>query len=627
VFRKEPRWKKIYGSKLVSAEAAVAHIKNGDRIYVGSVCAEPKPLVRALGAGGLEDVEIIQLKPGEEASKLVEKGSRRFRLKTFYVGGRRDDPSGLPQSDQVPILHSEIPGFFRNRRIPVDTALIQVSKPDRFGQVSLGISVDISRSAVESARTVIAQVNPRMPRTLGNTFIPVEKIDYLVEGDEELTELADVACSEESMAISRYCGELIEDGSILQIGFAAISQGFIEHLTDRRDLGVHTEMFTDTLINLIEAGVVTNATKKAYRGKTLAAFCMGTRRLYDFVDNNPLFEFHPADVVLDPAFIAQNDKMVAMNIALQVDMRGQIRQGSLGWTAYEGSGGEQDFMRGASLSRGGRSIVCLKSVDQNGNSRIVADFGPRAAVITNRGDVHYVVTEFGSAYLSGKSIRERALALIEVAHPDHRESLMQQAREAGYVYPDQFYHRTVSPDLRERLRTDRVFKGGIKAHIRPIKSTDEAMLRDLFYHLSESSVYFRYFSPRRSMPHSNLQQYINLEADRGLSLVVTIGPKENRKMIAEARYVFDERDSFPELAFMVDEAYQGKGIGSFLLDYLVESAAEQGIEGFRLDVLTSNEPMMKLLEKLPYKTRTHVEGSVAITRFRFDELDPDGADA
>jgi len=623
VFKREPQWKKTYGSRLVSAEAAAAHIKNGDRIYVGSVCAEPRPLVKALAASNLEDVEIIQLKPGEEASKLVEKGSRRFRLKTFYVGGRRDDPSGLPQADQVPLFHSEIPRFFRNRRIPVDVAMIQVSEPDRFGQVSLGISVDISRSAVESARTVIAQVNPRMPRTLGNTFIPVESIDYLVEGDEELLELADVPMSEVNMTISRYCCELIEDGAILQIGFAAISQGFIEHLTDHRDLGVHTEMFTDNLINLIEAGVVTNSTKKAYRGKTLAAFCMGTRRLYDYVDNNPLFEFHPADMVLDPAFIAQNEKMVAMNIALQVDMRGQIRQGSLGWTAYEGSGGEQDFMRGASLSRGGRSIVCLRSVDQNGNSTIVADFGRKAAVITNRGDVHYVVTEFGSAYLSGKSIRERAMALIEVAHPDHRESLLKQAREAGYVYPDHVFYRMVSPDFRERIRTDHVFKGGLKAHIRAMKSTDEAMLRDLFYHLSESSVYFRYFSPRRSMPHVNLQRYINLEADQGLSLVVTIGPKENRKMIAEGRYVLDDQDPFPEVALMVDEEYHGRGIGSFLFTYLIELAAEQGIEGFRLEVLTTNDPMMRLLEKLPYKTQTRVEGSVKVSRFRFGELDPD----
>ena len=600
-------WKKRYASKVVSAEEAVAHIKNGDRVYMGSLCAEPRVIIDAMLHSGLEDVELVQLKGGSHAARLTAKGRSRFRLKSFFGGGRKEDYSTLSAADYVPLFHSEIPRFFRSRRIPIDVAVVQVSEPDRFGQVSLGISVDITRSAVECARSVIAQVNPRMPRTLGNTFIPVERIDFLVDGEQEIEELKAVELRERDWAISRFCSELIEDGSVIHTGFAAISQGLIEHLKDHRDLGVHSEMFTDSLIDLVEAGIVNNSTKRVYRGKSLATFCLGTRRLYDYVDFNPLFEFHPSDMVLDPSFIAGHEKMVTVNVALQVDLRGQIRQGSIGWTAFEGSGGEQDFMRAASLAKHGRSIVCMRSTDASGESNIVPGFGPRAAVIMNRGDVNFVVTEYGAAYLGGKSLRERALALIEVAHPDHREFLMSNARELGYAYPDQVYFRTASPELRDRIRSDHVFKGDLKAHIRAIRPSDEALLRDLFYHLSESSVYFRYFSPRRSMPHANLQKYVNLEEEQGISLVVTTGPRETRRMIAEGRFVLSEDDTFPDTAIMVDENYQRRGIGTFLLKYLIELARERGMEGFRADVLASNDPMNKIFNALPYKLQRRYE--------------------
>lgn len=613
-------WKKRFASKTVKADTALAQVKNGDRIYLGSMAAEPALLVNMLASSRLEDVELIQFKAGPRATRVVSERKPGFRLKSFFTSGRREDKTGLSESDYVPLFHSEIPRFFRNRRLPIDVAMVQVSEPDRFGQVSLGISVDITRSAVESARMVIAQVNPRMPRTLGNTFIPAERIHYLVEGEEDLVELEPVTFSEEDRAISRFLSDLIEDGSVIQTGFAAISQGLTEHLRDRKDLGVHSEMFTDSLIDLVEAGIVTNATKGMYRGKSIATFCMGTRRLYDYVEDNPLFEFHTSDVVLNPSFIATNEKMVSINIAIQVDLRGQIRQGSLGWTPFEGSGGDQDFMRGATLSRGGRSIVCLRATDQAGQSNIVPNFTGKAAVIMNRGDVHFVVTEYGVAYLGGKSVRERALALIEVAHPDHRESLIVRAREAGFVYADQISFRMASPKSQTSIRKDHLFKDGLKAHVRAIRPTDEAMLRDLFYQLSDAAVYSRYFSPRRTMPHKNLQDYVNLAEEKGISLVVTIGPRENRRMIAEGRYVFGEDDSFPEVALMVDQDYQGRGIGTFLLNYLVELAKERGIEGMRADILPTNDPMLKVIERLPCALHTSFQDAVITIRFRFDEL-------
>lgn len=613
-------WKQRYANKLVNVQEAASHVKNGDRVYLGSMCSEPRTTIEALGNTRVEDVEIVQFIRGDYATNLAAKIPGRFVIKSFFVGGRTGEQERPSEADYVPLFHSQIPNFFRNRRIAIDVAIIQVAPPDRFGRFSLGVSVDSTKSAVESARLVIAQVNTRMPRTSGDSSIMIDEIDYLVEADEELFELPSEELGERERTISYYCGELIDDGSILQFGFAGISQGLMDHLKDRRNLGLHTEILTDSLVDLIECGVVDNSTKKMYRGKSLATCCMGTRRLYDFVDDNSLIELYPSDVVLNPLFIAANDKVVAVNLALQVDLRGQIRQGNPTWTAFEGSGGDHDFMLGASMSNNGRSIVCLRSTSiTNGRSTIVPSFGPKSAVIMNRGEVNYIVTEFGIAYLGGRTIRERAMALIEVAHPKYREGLMKAAREAGYIYPDQVYYKSVSPELRQRIRTDHVFKDGLKCHIRAVRPTDETMLRDLFYNLSESSVYFRYFSPKRSMPHKNVQTYVNLKEDEGVSLVVTIGPRENRRMIAEARYMIEQGEGFADTAFMVDENYHGRGIASFLLNYLIEIAKERGLKGFKADVLFSNQPMLKVYEKVPYKIVKRFADGIVSLSFRFDE--------
>lgn len=613
-------WKTRFASKMISAQAAASRVRNGDRIYLGSICSEPGAIIDALAASNVEDVEIIQFIGGRKASNLTAKGSARFRLKTFFVGGRTVNSQRPSEADYVPLFHSQVPTFFRNRRIPVDVAIVQVAEPDRFNRFSLGVSVDVTLSAVESARTVIAQVNRRMPRTHGDTCIMADRIDYIVEAEEELFELPEEVLGDREETISRYCGELIEDGSILQFGFAGISRGLVELLKDKKDLGLHTEILTDPLVDLIECGVITNSTKKMYRGKSLATCCMGTRRIYDFVDDNSVVELYPSDILLNPAFIASNDRMVTVNLALEVDLRGQIRQGNPTWTAFEGSGGDQDFMRGAALSRGGRSIICLRSTSMRSNrSTIVPSFGPGAAVIMNRGDVHYIITEYGIAYLGGKSVRERAMALIEIAHPDHREELMQKAREAGYVYQTQLYAKQCSPEFIQRVRTDKVFKSGLEGHVRVLKPSDESMMRDLFYNLSESSVYFRYFSPRRSMPHENLQKYCSVSEDEGLSIVVTIGPRENQRIIGEARYMFEKGQEFPETAFMVDENYQGMGIGRFMLEYLILLARERGIKGFKAEVIFSNTPMIKVFEKGPYVLRRHLAEGVVTVSMRFDE--------
>ncbi|MFH0824899.1 MAG: GNAT family N-acetyltransferase [Pseudomonadota bacterium] len=617
------RWQDKYSSKLISPADAARKVRNGDRVYLGSTCSEPKTIIRALEKSFVDDIEMIQFIGGSEASRLTATGWGRFSMKTFFVGSGEGGDREAPQYNFIPLFHSRIPSFIRSRRIPIDVAIIQVSEPDRFGRFSLGISVDFASAAVESARLVIAQVNSYMPRTHGDTYVPVDKIHYLVDASDPLGELPEEPIGETEQAISAYCSELIEDGSIIQFGFAGISRGLMDFLKDHKHLGLHTEIFTDPLIGLIESGVVDNSTKKLYRGKSLATCCMGTRALYDYVHDNSMIELYPSDILLDPAFIASNDRMVAVNLAMQVDLRGHIRQGSPTWTAFEGSGGDSDFMRGAGLSKGGRSVICLRSTAiKSGKSTIVPTFGPKASVIMNRGQADFVITEYGIAYLGGKTIRERSMALIEIAHPDHREDLMRSARELGYVYPDQVYYRICSPELRRRLRTDRRFKGGLKGHIRVIRSTDESMIRDLFYTLSEESVYFRYFTTRRSMPHKNLQEYVNVREEDGISVVVTIGPREHQQIIAEARCMINPTDPYPDVAFMVDENFRGRGLASALLHYLIDIALERGIQGFRAEVLASNRPMLKVFERLPYVLQKHIEDDIISLLFKFDELKP-----
>jgi acyl-CoA hydrolase/GNAT superfamily N-acetyltransferase len=614
-------WKNQYASKLVSVDEAVSYVRNGDRIYLGSMVSEPKALIRALGDGSISDAELIQFLSGSEATALVSAYPDRFGFKTFFV----DSPSRLSkheyEADYVPIFHSQIPEFFRRRRIPIDVAIVQVSEPDRFGRFSLGISVDIALAAVQCARIVIAQVNPQMPRTLGDTFIPADRINYLVHVEEKLPEFPEEPLREREIVISKYCADLIEDGSVLQFGFSGISRGLMDYLKHRQHLGLHTEIFTNPLADLIELGVIDNSTKKMYRGKSLATCCIGTRRLYDYVNDNSLVEFYPSDVVLDPAFIVSNDKTVAINMAIQVDLRGQIRQGGPTPTAFFGSGGDHDFMRGANLAKGGRSIVCLLSTsEKTGRSNIVPSFGARAAVMMNRGDTNYLVTEFGIAYLGGKSLRGRAMALIEVAHPDHREDLFKKAREMGYIHRNQIYYKMASTELTARATTEVILKDGTKAYARPIKPTDESMIRDLFYNLSDGSVYFRYFTRRKSMPHKNVQEYVNVNDQDGLSVVITTGPCEDCRLMAEARYLLDKNREFADVSFMIDEDFQGKGLATFLLNFLMEIAAERGVKGFEADVLLSNTAMIKVFDKVPYVQRQKLSEGVISLKFRFDEL-------
>jgi acyl-CoA hydrolase len=422
---------------VVGAEEAVAAIRSGDRVYVHAGCAEPEVLVNALveRAPELHDVEIVHLMTMGSAGYAAQGMEPHFRHNSLFTGANVRSAIHSRRADFTPVFLSEIPRLFTERLLPIDVALIQVSPPDEHGFLSFGIGVECTKAAAETARTVIAQVNPRMPRTLGDSFIHRSKVHYLVEHETPLIELQPGHVGDpETRAIGGHVAELIENGATLQTGIGAIPDAVLEALSSKRDLGMHTEMFSDGIIRLVEAGVVNNERKTLHRGKIIASFMLGTRSLYDFADNNPLIELHPSDYVNDPFVISRNEKMVAINSALQVDLTGQVCADSLGHLNYSGFGGQLDFVRGAARSRGGKAIIALPSTARGGTlSRIVPVLSPGSGVTTTRGDVHYVVTEHGVAHLHGRTIRERTAALIGIADPRFRAELRAEAIRLCYL--------------------------------------------------------------------------------------------------------------------------------------------------------------------------------------------------
>jgi acyl-CoA hydrolase len=415
----------------VSADEAVGVVRSGDRVFLHTAAATPLRLVEALTARAAElsDVEVLSLHTEGPAPYAAPEHAASFRVNALFVGPNVRQAIDEGRGDFVPVFLSEIPQLLRSRALPIDVALVHVSPPDGHGYCSLGVSVDVSLAAVESARRVVAQVNPRMPRTHGDGMIHVDRFDRVVEVDDELPERSPEPLGDVERAIGRHVASLVEDGATIQTGIGAIPTAVLGALGGHRELGVHTEMFSDGMVDLVEAGVITGSRKRVHPGKVLTTFLMGTRRLYDFVDDNPLVLMRDVAFVNDTAIIRQNPKAVAINSAIEVDLTGQVCADSIGTRIYSGVGGQMDFVRGASLSPGGRPVIALPSVTSRGQSRIVPFLLPGAGVVTTRAHVHYVVTEHGIASLYGRNLRQRAAALTEIAHPDHREMLAKAARE------------------------------------------------------------------------------------------------------------------------------------------------------------------------------------------------------
>lgn len=432
-------WSEIYRDRIVTAEEAVHVIQSGQRIFLTGNCSVPQTLMGALveRAPQLEDVEIVQVLTIGAADYVAPGLEEHLRVNTLFISDNVRAAVNEGRADFTPCLLGEVPLLFSRGILSLDVALIHVSPPDEHGFCSLGVEVGITKTAAASAKVVVAEVNPQMPRTLGDAFIHVSKLDHVVPVDYKLPEVSMGEPTELSQRIGRHVAKLIEDGSTLQMGIGAIPDGVLAHLEDKKDLGVHTELFSDGVVDLYEAGVITNERKTLHKGKMIAGFLLGSRRLYSFVDNNPVVELHPTEYVNDPFIIAQNDKMVSINSAIEVDLTGQVCADSIGTRLYSGVGGQLDFVRGAARSRGGKPIIALPSTVETRSgerfSRIVPHLKQGAGVVTTRYDIHYVVTEFGVAQLYGRTIRARVRALIEVAHPDFQAELEQAAGEMNFL--------------------------------------------------------------------------------------------------------------------------------------------------------------------------------------------------
>ncbi|GBD93537.1 succinyl-CoA:coenzyme A transferase [bacterium BMS3Abin05] len=429
-------WIDPYRGKVVSPEEAVSVVKSGDRIYMSGNAATPYVLLDALAErkDELRDVELTHLLLLGKDPLSGPGMAGHFRHRSLFVGPADRKAVHEGRADYVPVFLNEIPGLFASGILPIDVAVVHTSRPDEHGFLSYGVETIATKAAVESAKVVIAQVNEKMPRVLGDAFVHISHVDRIVEVSEALPVLKSGDYSDVEKKIGYSIAELVEDGSTVQLGIGGIPNAVLFFLKSKRDLGIHTEMCSDGMMEAIESGVVTGAKKTLHREKVIATLVMGTKKLYDFVDNNPIFELHPVSYTNDPFIIAQNDKMVAVNSALEIDLTGQVCSDSIGYRIYSGFGGQVDFIRGAARSKGGKPVIALRSTaKENSISRIVPHLREGAGVVTSRGDVHYVVTEYGTAYLHGKSIRERAEALIGIAHPDFQESLLKFAKERHYI--------------------------------------------------------------------------------------------------------------------------------------------------------------------------------------------------
>jgi acyl-CoA hydrolase/RimJ/RimL family protein N-acetyltransferase len=609
----EFNWKEKYRDKVGTAAAAMKLIKPGNSIFIGTGCAQPQHLVNALveHSSHIYDAHIIHLLTMGLAPYADEKFREKFKMNTFFIAENVRGALRRGIGDYTPIFLSEIPYEFESGRIPIDVALIDVTPPDANGLCSFGVSVDIVKSAAANARYVIAQVNSKMPRTFGDSFIHVNRLDMLVPYDEDIIEVEPTETSEVLERIGQNIARLVEDGSTIECGIGRIPQVLTEYLKDKKDLGIHTEMFSDWIIDLIECGAITCAKKTINRSKVVASFCMGTKRLYDYINNNPFFEFYPTEYVNDPNIISQHDKMVGINVGLEIDLTGQVCADSLGYQFYSGIGGQVDFIRGAARSRGGKAIIAMPSTAKTDSvSRIVPHLTEGAGVVTTRGDVHYVVTEYGVAYLHGKSIRERVLDLINIAHPKFRKQLTQAAKAQNYIYEDQIEIALDQLHYPQELEHYDTLRDGTEIFFRPIKPTDEPSLAEMLYSLSEESVRTRYMTRTKAFPHRDVQQLTNIDYKNDMAIVGVVPGVSGDEIVSVGQYFLDPKTQAAEVAFVVQDEWQQKGMGTYLLDYVTRIARQRGVKRFYAKVLPNNKAMLAIFQNCGYKVNTEFDGEV-----------------
>ncbi|MFV0437359.1 MAG: GNAT family N-acetyltransferase [Desulfopila sp.] len=620
-------WADTYVTKTRNAYDAISAIRHGQRIFIGSACGVPQALVRALAErsqefSGLEIVRMMSL----ETSSLTEIANRThdasLNIRSIYLGSTCSELLSRNKRFITPMNMSDVPSLFTSRRMPINVALIQVSPPDDFGWMSLGVSVDVTFAAALAADFVIAQVNQRMPRVMGHSFIHANQVDLFVEHDEELLTISSMEGSETASKIGKQISRLIEDGSTLQVGLDAASQATVQALQNKNDLGFHSQYLTDDVMHLYSQGVITNRAKGYNDGKLVASAALGSNNLYEFLHDNPGIEFYPSDYVNDPFVIARHNHMVTMNRALAIDITGQVLAEAMPQTLLAGVSGIPDFVRGARGSKGGKSIIFLPSTTSDGKkSNIIPSVGGETVVVP-RGDIHFVATEFGVINLFGKSLQERVMALISISHPDFREELLERAKDDGLLAKDRKLgtgEKGIYPVHLEEY----IYRDEMKITIRPAKPVDERRLQEHYYNLDKNDVLSRFFHEKTSFIRSDVETKAQIDYIKELTLIALVGETGFEKVIAVGEYLLEPHANMAEVAFSVDTAYQGMGLGRVLLKKLGQAARDNGVAGLIAYTIPTNRAMINLFKSLPYKTRTHIEDDGLKLSCKFDELKED----
>ncbi|MGE5255239.1 MAG: GNAT family N-acetyltransferase [Hyphomicrobiales bacterium] len=617
-------WADAYLQKRRSAADAIRLIKSGQRVFIGSACGQPQEMVRALSGAvprlsGLEIVRLLSTETTPLSALADQTQDFALNLRTIYLGSANSEAIARHQRFITPMNMSEVPDLFTSKKLAIHAALIQVSPPDDFGWMSLGISVDVTLAAAMAADLVIAQVNTQMPRVLGQSFIHVNDVDIVVEHDEELLSVQNRPASETATRIGQLIARLIEDGSTLQIGLDAASQATIQALSDKNDLGVHSQFLTNDIMHLYSQGVITNRRKGFNDGKLVASAAIGSRNLYEFLDNNPAVDFRPSDYVNDPFVIARHNRMVSMNVARTMDLTGQVEVESSPRTFFAGISGIVDFMRGARRSPGGKAILMLHSTTEDGQASTIVPILNNTTVGVPRADAHYVVTEFGVFNLLGKSLQERVMGMISVAHPNFREELFAAAKKLGLIGPERTLGeavRGVYPvKLEETMEID-----GTEVVIRPAKPVDERRIQEHYYSLDKEDIFSRFRHEKTSFSRSDVEVRSHVDYVKDLTLLAVVGEFGFGRVVAVGECMLIEKINMAEVAFSVNKQYQNKGIGRRILSKLADTSRERGIFGLMAYTSPNNQAMVRMFKSLPYKVKSTFDGEGLTLSCRFDEL-------
>jgi acyl-CoA hydrolase/GNAT superfamily N-acetyltransferase len=619
-------WADNYVHKRCTAEDAIARLRPGQRVFIGSSCGEPQHLVKTLSeaTSWFTDLEIVRLMSLESAPlSLIADRTRdqRLNIRSFYMGSAKSRHLAEKARFLTPLNLSAVPRLFKSRRLPLDAALIQATPPDDFGWMSLGVSVDITLAAANSAELVIVQVNPQMPRVLGRSFIHVDDVHLVVEKEEPLLTPPTVPESEAADTIARLITRLIEDGATLQISPGTAPQATLMTLADKNDLGVHTQYMTDEIMHLFARGVITNRRKGLNNGKIVASSAIGSTSLYEFINDNPGIEFHPSNYVNAPAIIAAHNKMVSLSVAMAMDLTGQVAADALALNNFSGVTGMLDFVRGAFQSEGGRSIIMLPATAMGGDkSRIVPILGDTAVVVP-RADVQYVATEFGVVNLFGKSLQERAMAMISIAHPDFRDELLDQAKRMHLIGPQRTLKGSLSGVY--PLRLEEVLEiDGETVTLRPAKPVDERRIQEHFYTLDKNDILSRFFHEKTSFIYDEVGAVSQVDYIQNLTMLAVVGEFGFGKVVGVGEYLLDPSCNLAEVAFSVSGPWQGKGVGARLLKKLFEGARDNGIAGFSAYTDPDNQAMISLFNSLPVKVSSTLEDGMLVLHCRFDDPKP-----